>query len=146
MWSVVLGNSICKDMFGVCMFKCCQDCTNDSKVCDGLTFISIKGIQSICIKLLITCTKKGGKGWQEWHKACMAIGVSTQKLKIIIKFSLLPKWFFLKNGISTHNLLLWKSIIIGTSMSCAKITSLGVITKLVVNLGPMVQQCVLNQS
>jgi hypothetical protein len=31
-------------------------------------------------------------------------------------------------------------------MSCAKITSLGVITKLVVNLGPMVQQCVLNQS
>jgi hypothetical protein len=41
------------------MFKCCQHCTNDFKVCDGLTFISIKGIQSICIKLLITWTKKG---------------------------------------------------------------------------------------
>jgi hypothetical protein len=71
------------------MFKCCQHCTNDFKVCDGLTFISTKGTQSICIKLLITWTKKGGKGWQEWCKACMAIGVPTQKLKTIVKLGLL---------------------------------------------------------
>jgi hypothetical protein len=73
------------------MFKCCQHCTNDSKVCDGLTFISIKEIQSICIKPLITWTKKGGKGWQEWRKACMAIEVPTQKLKTMVKLGLLLK-------------------------------------------------------
>jgi hypothetical protein len=78
----------------------------------------------------------------------MAIGMPTQKLKTIFKLGLLPKWFcFFLIEISTHHyLLLWKSTVIGISMSCAKFTSLGVIAQIVVNLDLMVQRCVLNQN
>jgi hypothetical protein len=56
------------------MSKYCQCATNDTKICVGLIFISIKLTQSILQKTIIS-TKKSGKGWQEWHKACLDVGV-----------------------------------------------------------------------
>jgi hypothetical protein len=46
--------------WGHAMSKCCQYATNDSKVCVGLTSISIKEAQSI-LENTITWTKKSGK-------------------------------------------------------------------------------------
>jgi len=49
-----------------------------------LLFVSIKKPQSISQKT-ITWTKKSGKGWQDWHKACELGGVPPQKLKALKK-------------------------------------------------------------
>jgi hypothetical protein len=54
---------------GHAMSKCCQYALDDSKVCVGLLFMSIKEAQSILQKTN-NCTKKSGKGYQKWCKAC----------------------------------------------------------------------------
>ncbi len=70
--------------WGHVMSKCCQFAIDDSKVCVSLTFLSIKKTWFI-LHRIITWTKKNGNGWQEWNKACLAIGVLSQKLKILMK-------------------------------------------------------------
>jgi len=37
-----VDNTICKDMLGACLSKCCQHAIDDSKVYISLTFLSIK--------------------------------------------------------------------------------------------------------
>jgi hypothetical protein len=60
--------------WGHAMSKCCQYSTDDSKVCACLSSISIKEAQSILQKT-ITWTIKNVKGWQQWHKTCLDVGV-----------------------------------------------------------------------
>jgi len=45
-----------------------------------LSSILIKEAWSILQKT-IAWTKKSGKGWQEWHKTCLDVGVPPRKLK-----------------------------------------------------------------
>jgi hypothetical protein len=70
--------------WGHAISKCCQYATNDTKVCANVILISIKLAQSILQKTIIS-TKISGKGWQEWHKACLDAGVFPWKLKIQMK-------------------------------------------------------------
>jgi hypothetical protein len=76
------------------MSKCYQYVISDLKVCVYLTIISIMKAQFILSKT-ITWTKKGVKGWWEWHKACFRNGVPPRKLKTPIKTRFVFKviWF-----------------------------------------------------
>ncbi len=60
------------------MFKCCQHVRDDLKIYVGLTFIN-HFVENYHMD------QKNGKGWQKWHKTCMAIGVSPQKFKTMVK-------------------------------------------------------------
>jgi hypothetical protein len=68
---------------GHTMSKWCHHAMKDSKYV-GLTSILIKKTQSI-LQNTITRTKKSGKGWQEWQKACSNVGVPPCKLKTLVK-------------------------------------------------------------
>jgi hypothetical protein len=49
----------------------------DEKICKGFKYISIKFAQ---IDLL-----KFGKGWHQWNKACIEVGLRPRKLNILMK-------------------------------------------------------------
>lgn len=76
--------------WGHVMSKCCQYATNDTNVCVSFILISIKLAQFVLQKTIIS-TKKNGKGWQEWHKACLDVGVFPWKLQIRMKIQFTSK-------------------------------------------------------
>ncbi len=72
-----------RNCWGHAMSKCCQYATYDNKVFVGLMLIPIKECQFILLKTT-TWTQKSGKGWQEWKKSCLDIGICPHKLETII--------------------------------------------------------------
>ncbi len=66
------------------MSKCCQHAIDDSKVCVSLTFLSIKK-NMIYFAYNYHMDQKEWKWATRWNKACLAIGVPSQKLKILMK-------------------------------------------------------------
>ncbi len=130
------------------MSKCCQYVISDLKVCVCLTIISIMKAQFILSKT-ITWTKKGVKGWWEWHTSCFYNGVPPRKLKTPIKTRFVSKviWF--------QKTLEFKYTIVlcyGQQQSLpfqnhVLSPQVWAIAQVVVNtLGLVVQQCMLNQS
>jgi hypothetical protein len=86
------------------MSKCCQYVISDLKVCVCLTIISIMKTQFILSKKL-TWTKKGVKGWWEWHKACFHNGVPQESSRLQSKLGLFPKSFGFKRFWNSNTLL-----------------------------------------
>ncbi len=79
----------------------------------------------------ITWTKKIGKGWQEWHKACLNTTMPCKSSRfqwnqVCFLNHFVSKYFRIQ---AHHCLVLWKATIIDTSRPCAKSTSLGQIHK-----------------
>ncbi len=93
--------------------KSCQHAKYGFEVYVSLTSISIKETQSMW-------TKKSGKGWHEWHKACIATKMPEQKFEILVKIQFASQVIlFQEIGIQAHQcFLLQKSTIIGTSRLC----------------------------
>ncbi len=71
--------------FGHVMYKACQQATNGNKVSKCLVQVSVKDVQAALQKTITLCTKKSGKGRQEWEKACIECGMPPRKLKTVIK-------------------------------------------------------------
>jgi hypothetical protein len=50
----------------------------------GFWEVSLKATQ-FALQKTITWTKKSGKGWSEWQRACLDAGLSHQELKTPMK-------------------------------------------------------------
>jgi hypothetical protein len=70
--------------FGHAFSKTCQYATTNEKVCKDLQYVSIKYVQKDLQKC-ITWPKKSRKGRQKWEKACVNLGLSSQKLNTPMK-------------------------------------------------------------
>jgi hypothetical protein len=101
-----------ENCWGHAMLECCQYITNDTKAFVSLTSISIKKCLIFC-KRQITWTRKSGKGWQEWQKACLE--TSIHPCKFIPRNIQILKY---------HCLMLWMTTIYGISRVCSKFASL----------------------
>jgi hypothetical protein len=130
------------------MSKCCQYVNDDSKVCVGLTIISITEAQFILSKN-ITWTKKGVKGRYVWCKTCFHNGVPPRKFKTLIKTRFASKVIWFQKTLEFKYTI---ALCYGQQQSLAFQShvlspQVWAIAQVVVNtLGLVVQQCMLNQS
>jgi hypothetical protein len=57
---------------------------------------------NLCYKK-ITWTKKSGKGCIKWHRACLEVGFSHQKLKTLMKIRFVTKVIMFQETLEYHN-------------------------------------------
>ncbi len=76
--------------FGHAFNKECQYAYNDTNVCVDFWEVSLKATHSTLHKT-ITWTKKFGKGHNKWQKPCLDVGISHQKMKILVKTKFVNK-------------------------------------------------------
>ncbi len=89
--------------------------------------------------------QKEWEGMTRVAPSMYGFGVPPRKLKTPLKTRFAFQVILFQETLE-FKFMLWKATIIGLSRSCAKSTSLA-IAKIVANtLGPMVQQCSMNQS
>ncbi len=89
-------DTFCKGLLGPCNV---QELPISHKWVQGMCqlefLISIKEAQYVLQKI-ITRTKKIGKGWWEWHKACELVGMLPCKFKLLYKLTLLQETSYSK--------------------------------------------------
>jgi hypothetical protein len=96
-------------MFWACHVKGAQYGIDDTKVCVGLSKVSLKEAQS-SLQKTSTWIKKFGKGWQEWKRSCIIIGQHAKMLKTPVKTQFASHVILFQETLKYYNvisILLW---------------------------------------